>query len=188
MLQMNLWDKQNKLKWNLLVVYGAAHDDHKLEFLSELSAFCSKNSDPILIGGDFNIIRFANERNKPHGLNRISYLFNSLINFYELEEIVMSGGLFTWSNHQDNPTLEKLDRILVSKDWEDVFPTVLVRRLPREVSDYNPFILTTSHGNPLKHIQFKFELSWLDNPDFFTTVDKIWSRPCRAISALDKIQ
>lgn len=43
MLQMNLWDKQNKIKWNLLVVYGAAQDDNKIEFLSELSSFCSKN-------------------------------------------------------------------------------------------------------------------------------------------------
>lgn len=68
MLQMNLWDKINKIKWNLLIVYGAAHDEHKLEFLSELSFFCSRNSDPILIGGDFNIIRFAYERNKLFGV------------------------------------------------------------------------------------------------------------------------
>ena len=57
MLQMNLWDKINKIKWNLLVVYGAAHEENKMDFLSELSSFCSKNKEPILIGGDFNIIR-----------------------------------------------------------------------------------------------------------------------------------
>jgi hypothetical protein len=31
-----------------------------------------------------------------------------------------------------------LDRILVSKNWEDIFPNSLVRKLPREVSDHNP--------------------------------------------------
>jgi exonuclease III len=110
---MNLWDKINKLKWNLLVVYGAAQEENKLSFLSELSAFCSRNSDPIIIGGDFNIIRFANERNKKTGIKRFTKLFNTLIDFYELREINMSRGMYSWSNNQENPLLEKLDRILV---------------------------------------------------------------------------
>lgn len=55
-LQLNLWDKINECKWNLMIVYGAAHEDQKLAFLSELSAFCSKSKEPFLVGGDFNII------------------------------------------------------------------------------------------------------------------------------------
>jgi len=43
-------------------------------------------------------------------------LFNSLIHFYELRELNMNGGMFTWSNNQDAPTLVKLDRILVTKE------------------------------------------------------------------------
>jgi len=31
-LQMNLWDKESRIKWNLLVVYGAAQDEHKMIF------------------------------------------------------------------------------------------------------------------------------------------------------------
>lgn len=68
MLQMNLWDKTNKVKWNLLVVYGTAQEEFKLSFLTELSAFCSKSKEPILVGGDFNIIRYSNERNRSCGL------------------------------------------------------------------------------------------------------------------------
>jgi hypothetical protein len=62
MLQLNLWDKLNKTKWNLLIVYGAAQDENKTAMLAELSSFCSINTEPILIGGDFNIIRFAKEK------------------------------------------------------------------------------------------------------------------------------
>jgi len=61
MLQMNLWDK---IKWNLLIVYGAAQEENKINFLTELSAFCNRNKEPMLIGGDFNIIRYARERIK----------------------------------------------------------------------------------------------------------------------------
>lgn len=119
---------------------------------------------------------------------RYSGTFNSLIDFYELRKIVMFGGLFTWSNNQENPTLEKLDRILVLKDWEDIFPNSLVRKLPREISDHNPLTLSSEPQKPIMHIQFRFELSWLYNPDFVPPVEKIRSRPCRAKTVLDKIQ
>jgi hypothetical protein len=187
MLQMNLWDKTNKIKWNILVVYGAAHDKQKLDFLSELSSFCSRNSDPILIGGDFNIIRFAHVRNRHTGVQRFSDLFNTLVDFHELKEIEMSGGTYSLSNDQEIPTLGKLDRILVSKDWEELFPHVCVRKLPREVSDHSPLILSSGLMTHAKKIEFRFELSWLSN-DFFSAVNKIWNKPCRAVSALDKIQ
>lgn len=122
MLLVNLWDKQKQVKWDLLVVYGAAHDDNKIAFLTELAHFCAFSSKPLLIGGDFNIIRYANERNSGPGVHRHSGLFNSLIHIYELRELIMTGGRFTWSNNQEFPILEKLDRILVTKEWEDLFP------------------------------------------------------------------
>jgi exonuclease III len=130
------------------VVYGSAHEEDKMDFLIELSSFCSKNREPIMIGGNFNIIRYSNERNKPRGNHRHSDSFNSLIHFYELREIIMSGGLYTWSNNQENPTLKKLDRILISKEWEDNFPNALVKKLPREVSDHNPLVMYTTTHKP----------------------------------------
>lgn len=93
MIQMNLWDKENKTKWNLLVVYRAAQDEHKFEFLSELSRFCDANSDPILIGVDFNIIRYAKEKSSNRGVHRHSGIFNSINNFFEPQELIMNGGL-----------------------------------------------------------------------------------------------
>ena len=66
----------------------------------------------------------------------------------------MTDGLYTWSNNQDFPTLEKLDRILVSEEWEDNFPYAIAKRLPREVSDHNPLIIFS--GKSVKHIHFIF--------------------------------
>jgi len=39
-----------------LNVYGAAQEENKKTFLAELADFCGKNKNPILIGGDFNLI------------------------------------------------------------------------------------------------------------------------------------
>lgn len=129
MLQLNLWDKFLKIKWNILVVYGVAQDENKITFLAELSRFCASNSEPMVIGGDFNNIRFTKEKNTLDEVHRHTPLFNSLIQFYELRELVMSGGLFTWSNNQEYPTLEKLDRVLMTKEWEDLFPQAFVKKI-----------------------------------------------------------
>jgi hypothetical protein len=63
-LQHNLWDTMLKVKWNILNVYGAPHEEQKEEFLRELAMFCSRCDVPYIVGGDFNIIRFSNEKNK----------------------------------------------------------------------------------------------------------------------------
>jgi hypothetical protein len=42
-LQHNLWGKELEIKWNLMNVYGAPHDENREAFLTELAAFCSKS-------------------------------------------------------------------------------------------------------------------------------------------------
>ena len=183
---MNLWDKRLKKKWNFINIYGAAQEENKREFLTELANFCGKNKDPIILGGDFNIIRYSSEKNKG-GLHKSPGLFNSIIDTFELIDVHMSGGRYTWSNNQTPPTLEKLDIFLISKDWEDLFPTVSVSKLPREISDHNPLILSTSVNQPMRSLTFRYELSWAKHPDFLDKVKEVWDKPCYATSACDRI-
>ena len=142
-----MWDKTKKIKWNFLNVYGAPHEEDKPEFLTELAMMCSKNSDPYIIGGDFNLVRFSTEKNKA-GIHKHSGLFNSVINSFGPIDIHLCGGKYTWSNNCDTPTLERLDRVLVDKNWESLFPTVMTYKLPREVSDHNPIILNDNTPLP----------------------------------------
>jgi hypothetical protein len=55
-------DLKLQLKWNLVIVYGQAQLEDKEEFLAELGNVCSDQEFPLLIGGDFNIIRFSSEK------------------------------------------------------------------------------------------------------------------------------
>jgi hypothetical protein len=75
-----------------------------------------------LIGGDFNILRFDDEKNIGNGTSRFLDYFNDVIDLHNLREIPLYGGQFTWSNNQKNPTLEKLDKILINFEWENLFP------------------------------------------------------------------
>jgi exonuclease III len=104
---------------------------------------CLKNKEPLLIGGDFNIMRFFDEKNKPFLPNKFSRLFNSVIHLNELREVYIGGDQFTWINNQKHPTLEKLDRIMMTNEWEKLFPTIQAFKAPREISDHNPIIMAT---------------------------------------------
>lgn len=50
------------------------------------------------------------------GAHKHTDTFNSLIHFYDLREIIMSRGMYTWTNNQDPPTLKKLDKSLVNRE------------------------------------------------------------------------
>ena len=100
----------------LAIVYGPAHNDKKDQFLTEISNIYGSSKSPLLIGGDFNILRYSSEKNKKFAGNKISDLFNWVINTHELREVDLIGGKYTWSNNQQDPILEKLDRILISED------------------------------------------------------------------------
>ena len=126
--------------------------------------------------------------NKSGRLSRSSHVFNSVIVAQELIDVRMSGGKFTWSNNQENPTLERLDRFFITKEWDDTYSRVVVYKLPREVSDHNPLILTTEENKHLSKLSFSFELSWLKHPNFLTTVQELWSKPYHASSAIGLVQ
>ena len=52
-----LKNKEDGFTWARYAVYGPPQQQHKASFLAELAYVCSKKTHPMLIGGDFNILR-----------------------------------------------------------------------------------------------------------------------------------
>jgi hypothetical protein len=117
-VKFHLCNKDTYFKWALVVVYGLAQAPQKEQFLTELVHMMSHERLTILMGGDFNIMRHAHEKNKENFDGRWPFLFNCVIDGLNLREIEMSGRRFMWVNSLPNPTYEKLDRILMSMEWE----------------------------------------------------------------------
>ena len=46
--------------------------------------------------------------------NLYTDMFNLVINSYELRDLPLIGEKYTWSNNQQDSTIEKLDRILIN--------------------------------------------------------------------------
>ncbi|KAJ1295357.1 hypothetical protein BS78_01G217600 [Paspalum vaginatum] len=169
-------NKADGFQWLLVSVYGPAQAEPKEAFLSELAHLCSKETLPLIIGGDFNILRSPSEKNNNNYDGRWPFLFNAVIDACNLRELELSGRSFTWANNRTVKTFEKLDRILTSTEWELKYPGSTVQALNREISDHTPLFLntgdgSTSGGTPL----FKFELGWFLRDDFFDMVKDIWT-------------
>ena len=179
-------DKKEKRTLSLVTVYGPAHEENRDLFLTELSQICSTNTYSMILGGDFNILRFSSDKNTSFSGNKFTDLFNWVINTHELRDLPLNGGSYTWSNNQQVPTLERLDRILISEDWEKLFPLTSLRKLPRELSDHNPLLLCTEQNNLKKTKALCFETSWLKYQDFVPNIMKIWNEKVTDRNAVDK--
>jgi hypothetical protein len=100
-----------------------AQHDLSEDFILELFELCNNEELPILMGGDFNLIRNNKDRNKGQDDPRLIELFNNFIDTFQLREIFISSSRFTWSNKQRDSTLIKLDKILMSESQENNFST-----------------------------------------------------------------
>lgn len=141
-LKFHLTNKEDNFQWILMAVYGPAQDDFKTSFLAELVHTCQQNHLPTLLGGDFNILRRSTEKSNDRYSSRWPFLFNAVIDSFDLR-VDLTGRQFTWANSLSSPTFEKLDRVLMSTEWESKYPLVSVHALDRGLSDHTPLLLDT---------------------------------------------
>jgi hypothetical protein len=86
-------------------------------------------------------------------------------------DLLLSGGLCTWSNSQ---SWSRIDRFLVSPEWEVRHPDLLQKRLLCLCSDHFPIVLV-SRGRKEGRKPFKFENMWLKEEGFVERVRGWWA-------------
>jgi hypothetical protein len=127
-----------------------------------------------VLGGDFNLIRQPENRNKSGGDLSEMNMFNEVISDLDLVEIPFSGRSYTWSNMQHDPLLVKLDWIFTSPTWTLSYPATYVQPLSRPTSDHVPYVLHIGSSIPRSKL-FRFENHWTEHGDFLKIVDLHWN-------------
>jgi hypothetical protein len=83
------------------------------------------------------------------------------------------------------PIFEKLDRILVSTEWEVKYPQAMVRALPRGILDHTPLLLDTGTPSHPKAFRFKVELAWLFKDGLHEKVKEVWQRETKRSTSIE---
>jgi hypothetical protein len=122
------------LSWWLTSVYGPQTDGDKALFMDELEAIRDACPGPWAVVGDFNLILDDTDKNNTRINRRNMSLFRRVVDSLELRDMYLHGRLYTWSNERSNPMLVKLDRLLASLDWEELFPYCFLEALSSDVS------------------------------------------------------
>ncbi|WJX23785.1 hypothetical protein P8452_12974 [Trifolium repens] len=83
------------------------------------------------------------------------------------------GRKFTWIQ-PNGECFSRLDRMLVSNNWKEVWGEVCLWALPRDVSDHCPILLrySSSDWGPKP---FQFNNYWLKNNEFKGVVARTWN-------------
>jgi hypothetical protein len=102
-------------------------------------------------------------------------LFILLIDILRSEDLALLGRKFTWVQ-PNGACASRLDRIMVSRNWMEVWGDASLWALPRDVSDHCPIILkyVNSDWGPKP---FRFNNYWLKDKEFNDIVAQAWSKP-----------
>lgn len=188
-VSMALTHRQSNLKWEVIIVYGPADHRRSQAFLAELKSKVERCDTPVVVAGDFNLLRSPDDKSSANVDFPRMRMFNDCITDLALREIAWVGARYTWSNNQRDPIRSVLDRVFVSVEWEIAFPLCSLRAVTRFGSDHIPLLLSSGGGSHPRLNRFHFENFWLQQPGFVEAVQAKWvaaaTSPPRVFNAVD---
>lgn len=129
---------------------------------------------PLVHRGRFQRYPISQERSGSRLYSRAMQEFNELINDSELVDIHLSGGDFTWFRQGDSNQFSRIDRFLISADWDSYFSATNQFCLPRVVSHHVPLLMVCG-GIRKGKSPFRFENMWLQERGFVEWIRANWS-------------
>ncbi|XP_059284835.1 uncharacterized protein LOC132038130 [Lycium ferocissimum] len=115
---------------------------------------------PWAVCGDFHATRFISEKRNCVRSTRGMREFSDFIEYMNLVDLQLEDATFTWFKGDNQETASRIDRILISEEWDDSFSNLKQVHLQRLISDHVPIALQGGSWNKNKNY-FKFENWWL---------------------------
>ena len=129
---------ENRVQWVFSGVYGPIENRLRESFWEELGSIKDLWDVPWCIGGDFNEILYLNERFSGGRFSNSMRRFFDILNDLELRDHPLQGGPYTWSGGINSRSMSRLDRFLVTADWESHYIRLLRDASPGQFSIISP--------------------------------------------------
>ncbi|KAJ9549100.1 hypothetical protein OSB04_021643, partial [Centaurea solstitialis] len=161
-------------KVGLINVYGPQSVSLKSSLWDDLQSIILSSLDVIwVIMGDFNAVRFQEERKGSLFDYKEAADFNHFISVAGLQDIQFCGRRFTRFS-KDGKKMSKLDRFLVTANFFSFWKDPFVQVLHRTISDHCPIVLNVDEVN-FGPKPFRVFDSWLIQEDFQQVVSSSWA-------------
>ncbi|KAL2248287.1 UNVERIFIED_CONTAM: hypothetical protein Sindi_2681000 [Sesamum indicum] len=135
----------------------------------------SLNKVPLIVGGDFNTMLHTHE-NQGGTISSLGAIedFNDMVLDSGLIDAGFEGEPFTWTNKR---VWRRLDRVLYSQEWTELFNSTRVSHLPRRLSDHHPLLITATRTEDKVPSSFRFQHMWIMHHNFQDMVKQSWGAP-----------
>ena len=111
--------------WVCSGVYGPNDNIVRGQMWDELVGIQQYWNVPWCCIGDFNIVHFPSEQLGNSRLTPTMEQFSEFIEDLNLIDLPLEGGSYTWSSSLDQPLMSRIDKVLVSHDWEEHYLDVI---------------------------------------------------------------
>ena len=151
----------------------------KKQCWESLQNFLQQNElDNIILDGNLNVT-LAQEEKRGGSIVRdpAREWVEDLVSAWDLINIKPAKGLYTWRNKRIGPghIAARLDRFLVQSSFLLLGLTATAEILSHSVSDHKPLHLEIRIDQVRGPIPFIFNLTWIQDKDFFPLVSKTWT-------------
>ncbi|XP_019172068.1 PREDICTED: uncharacterized protein LOC109167502 [Ipomoea nil] len=166
--------------WRFTGFYGAPDRHERQQSWSLLKRLATSSTLPWVVMGDFNDVLHPEEKRggNPQPM-RLIRGFREAVETSGLKDYAFDGYQFTWERSKGTPTWieAKLDRILVTDSWCEMFTSAKACSVTTPKSDHMPLhlqILPPPIHNP--SIRYRFENLWLREAHCREVMIDSWSK------------
>ncbi|KAE8689380.1 hypothetical protein F3Y22_tig00110940pilonHSYRG00486 [Hibiscus syriacus] len=98
------------LEIGIINIYGPNAYRDRVSFFEQLNNIIEILKVPVIVGGDFNIVRSDLERIWNHDISSSILLFEEFISKWDLVDVLISGSIFTWFRGGVSTVVSRLKR------------------------------------------------------------------------------
>ncbi|XP_074302679.1 uncharacterized protein LOC141634383 [Silene latifolia] len=178
-IMVDVLDENNSPKWRAVGIYGWPETSNKHKTWDLMRSLCNSSNIPIAFFGDFNeIVSMSEKQGGAIRRERHMDAFRSVIDDCALHDHGYRGNIFTWQRGLTEETIvrERLDRTLVTTDWQALFPNMIVQHLPIYSSDHAAILLKEESviDRCRRRRKFKFEPFWMADEQCEGIINEAW--------------